>query len=1118
MASSGSYLRFPSIRGDAVAFVAEDDIWLGGTDAGRAWRLTADRAPVADTRLSPAGDQVAYTSRRDGAPEVHVVDTGGGPPRRLTHWGSDFTRVLGWTDDDRVIAASAVGEPFRSRTWAYAVPLSAGPAERLAYGPVNAVAAGPGGAVVVGQHGNRRGAASWKRYRGGTAGQLWIDPSGHGTFERLQADLDGQLEDPGWVGERVVFGSDHEGYGNIYSCLADGSDLRRHTDHGDFYARAAHSDGRRVVYQCVGELWVIDELTAASQPRRLELELGGSGTALSRHPLVAAAHVEAFRPDTTARASAIEVRGSVHWVAHRDGPARQLAGSPGVRHRLPRVLAGVSAPGTDAPAVRVVLVSDADGDDALEIVTVDGTEQTRRIAGGELGRVLDLAASSDGRLVAAASHDGRVLLVDVESGRVREVDASRDGDASGLAFSPDSRWLAWSHPGPEPLRQIRLADVGADVGADGDAGGADLSAARGITMIEATPLRFTDTEPVFTLDGKHLAFLSVRTFDPVYDAFVFDLSFLAGTRPYLLPLAQRTPSPFDPSPQGRPMSVDDGGGRGNGAEGGSKGPDAGRDAAADPPPVIVDAEGIGARLVAVPVPAGNYSSLRAGHGGLLWLLDPLVGVLGDGLPRPGDKPRSAVQRYDLAALRLSVLDDNADAIEVSGDGRWLLVRDGEALRVVPADHKVPDGEEGAAERVEVDLDRIRVEIEPMAEWRQMYAEAGRLMRDHFWIADMGGVDWDAVLERYRPVLARVGTRDDLSELLWEVQGELGASHAYETPPERAVDKSRRLGLLGADLVPDSDGAWRVARVVPGESSAPAARSPLSAPGVAVQSGDAILAVGGRPVDPVAGPGALLVGAAEIPVELTIAPADSSERRHVVVVPLATEMPLRYQDWVTGRRAAVHAASGGRAGYLHIPDMVANGWAQLHRDLRVELKRECLVVDVRDNNGGHVSSLVLEKLARTVQGWATVRHMRQSPYPEDAPLGPLVAVTNEQAGSDGDIVTAMIRQLGLGPVLGTRTWGGVIGIDGRYSLVDGTQVTQPRYSFWFAGAGWGVENYGVDPDVEVQFPPQAWAAGSDPQLDAAVTLVLERVASAPAATPPDTSDRPDRSAPPLPPRP
>jgi len=1077
------YLRFPSVRADQVAFVAEDDIWLGDTGGGRAYRLTADRAPVAHTRLSPDGTMVAFTSRRDGAPEAHVVDTAGGTARRLTHWGSDFTRVLGWTSDGRVMAATAAGEPFRSRTWAYAVPLDAGPPERLPYGPVNAIAGpGPDGAVVVGVAGNRRGAASWKRYRGGTSGKFWLDRDGSGEFKPFLPQIDGQLEDPHWIGPRLALVSDHEGYGNVYSSLADGSDLRRHSDHGDFYARAAHSDGVRLVYQCAGELWLVPELTPDVEPVKLAIDLGGARTSLARHAVEAGEHIGSVAPDRTGRASALEVRGTVQWVAHRDGPAQELAGGSGVRRRLPRVL---GQPAGDA-AQRVVWVTDAEGDDALEVGPVDGSAAPRRLAAGELGRVLDLAAALDGTRVAVAAHDGRVLLVDVESGAVRELDRATEGDASGLTFSPDSAWLAWSHPGVEPLRQIRLAAVSSG------------------EVLEATPLRFTDTEPVFTLDGKFLAFLSVRTLDPVYDALVFDMSFVAGTRPYLLPLGRLTPSPFDPSPRGRAMTAEEGT------------PPKDADDAPKVPTVVVEAEGLAERIVPVPVPSGDYSALHPAHGGLVWLQDPMLGELGEGLARPDDKPRSAVQRYDFTALRLTTLDDKADTLAVSGDGKWLVIGDGGALRVVPADRKVADGEEGETDRVEVDLGRVRVEIDPMAEWQQMYAENGRLMRDHFWLADMGGVDWAAVQEQYRPVLARIATRDDLSELLWEVQGELGSSHAYESPPVRPVDKRRRLGLLGADLAPDGDGVWRVSRVVPGESSTPAARSPLSAPGVGVQAGDAIVAVGGRAVDPVPGPGPLLVGAAERPVGLTVEAADG-ERRSVVVVPLASEMSLRYQDWVAGRRRAVHDLTDGRAGYLHIPDMVASGWAQFHRDLRVELERECLVVDVRDNNGGHVSSLVLEKLARTVQGWATIRHSSPAVYPEGAIRGPLVAVTNEHAGSDGDIVTAMIRQLGLGPVLGTRTWGGVIGIDGRYQLVDGTDVTQPRYSFWFDGAGWGVENYGVDPDVEVRFPPQDWASGADPQLSAAVELVLSRLTDSPAAQPPSVEDRPDRAAPPLPSR-
>jgi tricorn protease len=417
--------------------------------------------------------------------------------------------------------------------------------------------------------------------------------------------------------------------------------------------------------------------------------------------------------------------------------------------------------------------------------------------------------------------------------------------------------------------------------------------------------------------------------------------------------------------------------------------------------------------------------------------------------------------------------------------------------------------------VDVDLSRLRVQIDPAAEWRQMFEEAGRLMRDHFWVADLAGVDWDAVLARYRPVVDRVGSRDDLSELLWEVQGELGTSHAYEFPPERLVDSVRRVGHLGADLVRDEDGSWRIARIVPGESSAPAARSPLVAPGVAVRVGDVIVAIDGRPVDPVVGPAPQLVGAGDGTVELTI--RRDGDVRRVVVEPLPDERPLRYHAWVADRRAAVHAASKGRVGYLHIPDMMAEGWAQLHRDLHLEVAREALVVDVRDNSGGHVSELVLEKLARSVRGWDIVRHGSPRTYPSNAPRGPLVAVANEWAGSDGDIVTAQFRNLGLGPVVGVRTWGGVIGIDMRYRLVDGTAVTQPRYSFWFDRLGWTVENQGVEPDVEVAITPQDWAAGRDPQLDTAVRLALEALETRPAAAPPDPATRPSRAAPTLPPR-
>jgi tricorn protease len=447
----------------------------------------------------------------------------------------------------------------------------------------------------------------------------------------------------------------------------------------------------------------------------------------------------------------------------------------------------------------------------------------------------------------------------------------------------------------------------------------------------------------------------------------------------------------------------------------------------------------------------------------------------------------------------------------------MVVRDRRVLRVLRTDRSGPDKpNEDSTDEFELDLSRISVTVDPTAEWRQMFDEAGRLMRDHFWVDDMAGVDWAGELARYRPLVDAVGSHDDLVDLMWEVQGELATSHAYVTPRGRS-GSGEWPGLLGADLSRDGDGRWRVDRVLPGESSDPRARSPLAAPGVDVRAGDALLEVGGRPVDPVTGPGPLLVGSAGQPTELTVEPAGGGAPRRVVVVPLAADEQLRYQDWVAGRRAFVADRSEGRLGYLHLPDMVANGWAQLHRDLGRETAREGLIVDVRENRGGHLSQLVIEKLARRVIGWDLARHGQPTTYPLDAPRGPVVAVANEFSGSDGDIVTAAFQRVGIGPVVGTRTWGGVVGIDSRYGLVDGTSVTQPRYSFWFDSVGWAVENGGVSPDVEVVMTPDDHVAGRDPQLERAVGLALAALDERPAAAPPDVATRPPRGRTPLPPR-
>jgi tricorn protease len=1103
--TSAGYLRFPHLQGDLLTFAADDDVWLAPLAGGRAWRVSSDRAPVNHPRLSRDGSLLAWTSARDGAPEIRVCELDSGLARRLSYWGDDGTRVAGWTPGGEIIALTAAGQPFSRYAHAYTLPPAGGAPRRQAFGPVADLAMEPAGtALLSGTWG--RDPAYWKRYRGGTSGRLWVRPAGAAEFSRVLAGLAGQFGSPMLVEGRLVFLSDHEGTGNLYSCEPDGSGLRRHTDHDGFYARNASTDGRRVVYQCAGEIWLLDGLAADARP--VEVSLGAAAPAPAPRLISAVDQLDELSCDESGRASAVGVAGTVHWLTHRDGPARALTVAADARARLPKVL------GTDG---RVVWVSDAGGEDALEIASVAGANggpsAPRRLAAGQLDIVEALAAAPDGATVAVASRDGRLSVVEVASGAVTVLAASEDGPVTGLAFSPDSAWLAWSHPGPPPLSRIRLARL------------ADAA------LVDVTDGRFSDTEPVFSNDGRYLAFLSRRSFDPVYDAHFFDLSFPYGCRPYLVTLAAATPSPFAPQPGGRPVDEP----AKQPADGPPAGPGTARDerpaggqaageraagpepaGAAGPaqPAVTVDTEGLPGRVVGVPVEESLYSSLRAITGGLAWLKSKVTGVLGEGAVDPDDDPpRPALERFDFRQRTCSGLVPALDWFEVSGDGNRLVVRDGGEVRVIPA-----DGKEGgdAPQPVPVDLSRARFLADPQAQRAHAFDEAARLMRHDFWVADMSEVDWDGVLDSYRPLLARVRTADDFADLVWEVFGELGTSHAYVWSTAKwGEPASPPVGYLGADLAPATDGSWQVERVLPGESSDPRARSPLSGPGAAVPAGATLLEVDGQPVDPVAGPGPLLVGAARKPVELTV--SDGRARRRVAVVPLASDRRLRYQDWVASNRRLVRELSNGQAGYLHVPDMMGEGWAHFHRDLRAEMARDTLILDVRHNRGGHVSELVVEKLARRIMGWDLGRGLRPATYPHDVPRGPVVALADEFAGSDGDMITAALRMLGLGPVVGARTWGGVIGIDDPFRLVDGTAVTVPKYAIWLETFGWDVENHGVDPDVEVVISPADWAAGRDPQLATAVRLAVEALSARPAARPPDTSVRPAKRRPPLPPR-
>lgn len=1068
MSDDHAYCLHPTLHGDTVVFSAEGNLWSVPVTGGDARRLTSSTARHTFPRFSPDGRSIAFSSADEGPASVHVMPAAGGEARRLSFLAS-ADQVAGWTPDGAAIVFRTNATQGTRATHLATVPVDGGPVTTLPYGRADAIAFHPDGdRIALGRHG--QDPAWWKRYSGGRAGRIWLGSQSEGTFERLPG---GPRTDacPMWIDGRLWFLSDQDGMGDLWCAEADGSDRRRVTSHETFFARWPTEHEGRIVYSAGGALWLLDTCVDDPRPVEIPVTVRGHSLASTRRFVPAARHLEELDLSSDGSRLALTARGAAASMPCWHG-APVVTSLRSTRFRLAHHLGDDGA---------LVAVADHDGEEHVVVVPAEGAGGSAdglRVLTRLDRRARSLHPSPDGRFVVVLDQARGMLVLDAESGdRVFEEDEGNLWRRHAV-WSPCSTWLAFTRTPDWSEDELHLLDT------------------EGWHVHPVGTPEFSDFAPSWDPAGRFLAFLSNRHCTPFYDATDFDIGFPVTTRAYLVMLREGERVPFASDvevPESAPERVTE--------------------------RIQIDVGGLAGRVVALPFPVGNYEDTLATTGGVAVLQAPLVGVIEQNqeAAKGADSAARSIQFLSFAERKTEQLADGVSGWRASADGKRWLLRQGKALRVVDAGSKVeaPKGDAPPSPKSgKIDLGRVSLDVHPRDEYRQIYLEAWRLQRDHFYDAELVQVDWEACRDRYLPVLDRVRTRDELTDLLWELQGELGTSHAYAMGGDVSRARNVSAGMLGCDWEFDAEhGRYRIARVHAGDVWSENEHSPLAEPGRTVAAGEYVLAIDGRPLTADTSPGELLLDRVGKPVTLSVASdADGSDARQVIVHPIANEDFLRYRSWVAANAEYVRRRTDGRVGYLHIPNMGLDGAREFARGFRWQVDRfDGLVVDNRFNGGGHLSSVFLSKLSRDVIGWCQSRWGEARTYPSHSPRGPIAVLTNENAGSDGDIFSQAVKSSGLGPLIGMRTWGGVVGIDQAKPLIDGGMTTQPEYAFWFPETGWSVENHGVEPDIVVDRTPGDAAADRDPQLDRGIDEVLARLEDSVQA--PEFGPRPDLRWPP-----
>jgi tricorn protease len=1075
--SSGhTFMRFPTVYGNTIVFAAHDNLWAVPRSGGAAIRLTSEAGRDLSPQFSPDGRWIAFTGEYQGNRDVYVMPSSGGSARRLTftsdivpeapvRWGPN-NMVLTWTPDSANIVFLSRREAWN--TWInkpFVVPLAGGLAQPLPIDRGGFMSYSPDGRQIAYTR-IFQDFRTWKRYDGGLAQNIDIYDFQTKQLKHV-TDWVGTETSPMWSGKTIYFLADHDASRrkNIWAYDTGSGEFRQITHFTDYdidYPSLGAGAEAAIVFQQGGKLHVLD--VPSEQLHDIDVTVPDDGTRTGPRWVDAK---DSIREQDTSQHTNFDIapngnravfsaRGDIFTLPAEHGNTRNLTQSSNADDDHP----------TWSPDGKMIAyTTDISGEQQVAIRPAEGGPE-KILTHFERGYFYQPRWSPNGERLAFSDHEHRLWWLSVAGGEPVQVARDMYSEIHDYTWSPDGRWLAYSINAANAQAGIWLYNVDT----------------RKATLVSDP--RANDFQPAFDPAGKYLFFISTRHENPTFSRAEFNIATLKTTGIYVANLKRGAPSAFAPQSDEGVSNKEE------------KRPDA-KDARPQPLKAMeVDLDGLMSRAVPMPIPPADISAFDVRDEKVFYLTGPSQMIDG---PLPGEKP--VLHIYDLKERKDDKVVEGLSTYMLSADGKKVLYKVDKDYFI--ADAVADKGKGGDEGRKKLDLSHMHVRIEPTQEWGEMFNSAWRLERDLFYSPKMNGVDWQAVRASYAKLLPLVGSRSDLNYLIGEIIGELGNSHTYVGGGEDMPEEIRvGTAFLGVDFALDNaSGRYEFASVLAGDNTRDKYRSPLTASGVDVRAGEYLLAVDGQELKAPADPFSLLVGKQDSTLRLTVADGPNGKRRDVTVQPVKNELSLREQAWIDHNREVVDKASGGKVAYIYLSDMSGLGMEQFIRQFYAQLDKQALIIDDRWNGGGFIDQIVLERLRRILIGMDTNREGASIPTPNQLIIGPKICLLNHFSASDGDIFPFYFRKYGLGPLLGTRSWGGVRGIRGEWFLLDGGYITVPEDATYGVDSQWAIENHGVDPDIPVDDTPGDWMAGRDVQLQAAIDYILAEMKKHPASLPP-----------------